>query len=123
MSNEYPLYPDLPEGGAEQAQALVNCFKEDLKKAAEEVLSTLYTDVVPHIQSDSWLNFRNDLLDALKGYSNVKLKMPHDFKTIRRNMLRDFHDEIIADLNQDLVEEVAALKTRIEQMQRDRYPC
>lgn len=108
------LYPDLPEGGAEQAQALVDRFKADLKKAADEVLGTLYTDVVPHIQSDSWLNFRNDLLDALKGYNNAKLKLPHDFKAIRAGMLRDFRDEIIADLNQDLLSEIESLKQQIE---------
>jgi len=52
MSDEYPLFPELSEVGREEAQNLVNRFKVELKKAAEKVLSELYTDIVVHISED-----------------------------------------------------------------------
>ncbi len=117
MSEEYPLFPTLSEAGAEEAQALVEQFKVQLKKAAEEVLSNLYTDVAAHIESDSWTNYRNDMMDGFKNYENSLVQGEHDFKEIRQAILKLHREEIIADLNQDMVKEIEDLKEQIERLQ------
>jgi len=115
MSDKFPLYPELPEAGAEEAQRLVEKFKGQLKQAAEEVLGQLYCDVAVHIESDSWTNFRNVLLEGFRNYSNRHIQSKYDFKEIRKAIFKDFKDEIIADLNQDMVEEIEDLKRRLQQ--------
>jgi len=118
MSDKYPLYPELPPEGAEEAQRLVEKFKGQLKKAAEEVLGQLYCDVAVHIESDSWTNFRNVLLAGFRNYNNRHIQSKYDFKEIRQAILKEFRDEIIADLNQDMVEEIERLKEQIERQRK-----
>lgn len=121
MSEEYPLFPELPEAGKEEAQNLINKFQEELKKVADETISHLYTDVVHHIESDSWTNYRNDMMAGFRNYNNRMVQGEHDFGKIRRAIFDEFRDEIIGDLNQDLVKEVEQLKETIEIMRRHRY--
>jgi len=110
MGLENKLYPELPEEGEKEAIQLIESFKIQLAKAAEEVIGKLYTDVIPYIQSDSWQNFRNQLLDGLKNYENRKIRAEYDFAEIRKSLYRDYKDEFIKDLNSDLVKEIESLK-------------
>lgn len=119
MSEEYPFYPMLPEEGKQEAQALVNDFKKAITKAAQEVISNMYCDVAMHIESDSWGNYRNVIMDGFKDYHN-KVKAPYDFKEIRTQIYKENRDEIIADLNQDLLEEIERLKKHIEYLEQYR---
>lgn len=121
MSDEYPLYPELPEDGGKEAQALVDKFKEQLKKAAEEVIGELYCDVAYHIGSDSWTNYRNELMAGFKNYGNRKIQGEHDFKEIRQAILRNHREDIIEDLNQDMLKEIEGLKKQIESLQQSRF--
>ena len=116
--NEFPLYPELPEAGKEEAQALVDKFKEQLKKAAQDAISDLYTDVAVFIESDSWSNFRNKLMDGFKNYNNRKLQADYDFKEIRQQIFKEFRADIINDLNQDLVAENEGLKKDVERLEQ-----
>ena len=113
MSEQFPLYPDLPEVGEEQAVALIEAFKVKLAEAATEAIGDLYTDIVPHIESDAWGNFRNDLMAGLCDYGNRKHMAEYDFKKIRRAIFEEFHDEIIDDLNADMVKEIKELKEQL----------
>lgn len=114
---EYPLYPELQEGGAEEAQALVNRFKEDLKKAADEVIGSLYCDVAPNIESDSWTNYRNQMMEGFRNYGNRRTQGDYDFKAIRQEIYKEFRDEIIIDLNQDMVKEIEDLHEQVRFLQ------
>ena len=116
MSNEYPLYPTLSKEGEQEAQIIMNGFRNKLIKIAEETLSVLYVDVAEYIQSDSWGNFRNHIMDGFKDYNNRKIQAEYDFKEIRQAIYKEFKEDIDKDLNQDLLEEVAELKKRVEQM-------
>jgi len=116
MSDDFPLYPALPEAGKEEAQALIEVFKKALIKAGEEALGKLYCDVIIHIESDSWTNYRNAIMDGFKDYDNRKIQREHDFKTIRQQIFKEFKDDIIKDLNQDLIEEVVELKKRYKEL-------
>jgi hypothetical protein len=118
MSEEFPLYPELGEAAEKEAVALIERFKSELQKAArciaEEVTSDLYVNVMPFIESDSWGNFRNAILDGFKDYNNRKVQAEFDFKTIRQEILREHRQGIIADLNQDLLEEIEGLKRELK---------
>lgn len=117
MENEdekYPLYPSLTEEGHQECQRLIDAFKEDLKKAANNVISDLYCDAADFIESDSWGNFRNTIMDGFRNYANRKLQNRWDFAEIRAEIFKQFHNEIIQELNQDLVEQNEKLKERIK---------
>ena len=115
MSDEFPLFPELSEAAKQEAQALMGDFKRQLKKLADEVLGNLYCDVIDHIETDSWTNYRNDLMDGFQNYNNRLVQGEHDFKKIRQAILKEHREDIIADLNQDLVAENEQLKKQLEQ--------
>jgi len=112
--NEYPLYPTLMEGGAEEAQSLIDGFKKQLAKAAEEVLGNIYCDLIPNIESDAWTNMRNQLIEGLCNYNNRKIQGQYDFKKIRQTIYQEYRDDIIQDLNQDMLGEIKSLKKEVE---------
>lgn len=120
MNEEFPLYPELSEEGCKEAQKLIDKFKEQMKKATEDVLGELYVNVVDYIESDSWGNFRNEIMDGFKNYDNRKIQGAYDFKEIRQAMYKEFKEDIDKDLNQDLLEEVKSLKEHIELIQKYR---
>ena len=117
MSGNYPLFPDMPDAAKEEAQALIDQFKVALRKAADDVFSTMYVDVVSCIESDSWTNFRNKLMDGFRDYGNRKLQGGYDFKEIRQQIYREFRDDIIADLDQDNLARIAELEKQNSEMQ------
>lgn len=119
MSDQFPLYPELSEAGQQEAQALVDKFKVQLKKVTEDVLGSLYCDVVTYIESDSWTNFRKDLLDGLRNYGNRKLMADYDFKKIREEIYKDFKDEIIKDMNRDNILKIEELKREIGKLREE----
>jgi len=116
MSEKYPLFPELPEEGNKEAQLLIDKFKEKLSKVAESIIGDFYCDVACYIQSDSWANFRNELLDGFQNYDNRKIQGEYDFKKIRQAIFKEHRDELIKDLNQDMVEKIATLEKHIEIM-------
>lgn len=113
---EYPFYPELKEPAQKEAQALVDKFKEQLKKSVEEVISDFYCDVVVHIETDSWMNFRNQIMEGFKNYNNRKIQGEYDFTKIRAEIFKEFREDIISDLNQDLIKEVEELKSQLKQL-------
>jgi hypothetical protein len=118
MEEQYPLYPELSEEGKKEAQLIIDAFKEKLNKVADEVISEFYCNVAMYIESDAWTNFRNELIDGFKNYDNRKIQGEYDFKQIRQDIYREYRDEIIQDLNQDLVKENESLKKTIEFLQK-----
>jgi len=123
MNEEYPLFPELSEPGQQEAQALMDRFKEQMEKVCEKTLSELYTDVACYIESDSWTNYRNQLLEGFRNYDNRKVQGQHDFTEVRKQIYKEFRDELIPDLNQDLLKEIESLKQQIKWMEesRNRY--
>lgn len=124
--NAYPLSPVLSEEGQKEAQELINSFKEKLKLAADEAIGDLYCHVAHYIESDSWGNFTQQLLDGFKNYNNRKIQGKYDFDEIRKAIFKEYREELIPDLNQDLVKENKDLKDRIKWMEesereRSRY--
>ena len=117
MSTErFPLYPDLSEEGKQEVEKLLGNFKLKMKQIAEEVISDLYCDAGDYIESDAWNNFRCTLMAGFQNYSNRHRQGEYDFAKIRAEIFKQFRDEIIPDLNQDLVKENNALKEEIERL-------
>ncbi len=114
MKEQFPLYPTLAPEAQAEAQALMDGFKAKMTKLCEETLAQLYCDVSVYIESDHWTNYRNDLLAGLQNYGNRKVQGSYDFKKIRRAILDEHRAEIVGDLNQDLLDEVAELKRTLE---------
>ena len=118
---EFPFYPELPDAGQEEAQQLIDKFKSQLKKVAEDAISDLYCDVAMYIESDTWTNFRNQIMDGYKNYNNRKIQSSYDFKEIRAEIYKEFREDIIKDLNQDMIDEIAELKQSLENKRKLRY--
>ena len=114
---EYPFYPTLPEEAGNEAQKLIDQFKEKMSKVATETIESLYVDVVDFIESDSWGNFRNQIMDGFKNYNNSKIHKKYDFKAIRAEIYKEFREDIISDLNQDIFQENESLKKMIKHLE------
>lgn len=124
----YPLFPKLNKDGSEQAQELMDKFKAEARKVlysvVDEVLTNIYCDIIPEIESDSWTNYRNTMMAGFKNYDNRMIQNRWDFKTIRQEIYREFKDEIIKDLNQDNLEKIAELEgviKHLQELRQNRY--
>jgi gas vesicle protein len=118
--DKYPLYPSLTPEGAAEAQAIMDSFKPRITKMIEEVLDKLYVDVSMYVESDHWANYKTQLLDGFKGYTQNRAMHKHDFAELRQAIYKNHKEAIVEDLNQDLVEENERLKKQIKQMQEAR---
>ncbi len=116
MDKKYPLYPRLNEEGEKQAQLIMDSFKPRIKALVDEMMSDLYCDVVYHIESDSWTNYRNELMNGLKGYSAGASVHQHDFKELRQAIYAKNKDAVNKDLNKDLLQENEKLKAEIDNL-------
>jgi uncharacterized protein CbrC (UPF0167 family) len=121
---QFPLYPELSEQGKIEAQEILNDFADKIRKViydtVEYCIDNFYSDIIPYIESDSWSNFRNEIMDGFKNYNNCKIQAEYDFKDIRQQIYKEYRDDIIKDLNQDLLEENKKLKERIEWLNKIR---
>jgi len=121
MENEYPFYPELTEAGKIEAQKVINNFKENAKKVLDSLLDDylgkVYCDVVTEIESDSWSNYRNTIMDAFKDYGN-KDKRKYDFKKIRQKIYSENKEQINKDLDQDNLKKIEELEKTIELMRK-----
>ena len=110
----------LSEVAKAEAQAFIEHFKKKLIGICEDVIGELYVNIMPYIESDSWCNFRNQVVSELQGYGKGKLVSEYDFELIRKAILNQHREEIIKDLNQDMVEEIKILKKEIERLEEVR---
>lgn len=83
---------------------------------AKEVLSTVYTDYVPYIESDAWLNYREELKNELAGkaYKEVTTSESLWAKDVRTKILQESQSELISKLNQDLLRQIDELKQELK---------
>ena len=124
MSEEFPLCPELKEEAKKEAQDLMDEFKKKMESLAKEILSQLYCDVAMYIESDSWSNFRNEILQGFSKYGNRKLQADYDFAKIRQTIYEEHREEIIKEVEQDIVKENASLTKQLEwerSLNRNRY--
>jgi len=111
------IYPTLAEQGKEEAQELMNEFKEKMLKLSEGILNDLYIDVTSYVESDHWQNYRNKIMRGLCDYTEQRKHSFYNFKELRKAILAEHRELLVEDLNSDLLEEVADLKRKIEWME------
>jgi len=108
------LYPELSELGKHEAQLVLNKFKEELLSITEDSLRDIYCDVVVHIESDSWTNYKNVLMDGLSNLHRDCKYDNHDYKKIRQAIFEEHKEELIKDLNKDLLKTIEELKETLK---------
>jgi hypothetical protein len=119
-TEEYLLFPHLPEGGEEIVQEMMDGFKAKMVKVCEETLGDLYTDISCHAEGDHWTNYRNKLIDGFRNYGTRLVQGEHDFKKIREEIYKEFRTEIIDDLNQDHLKKIEELENHIDWLDKMR---
>lgn len=106
------LYPKLTEKGKEEAALLVKSIVKAVIKELDD--NDFYCNIPCYIQSDSWINFRNSIMDGFNDYANGKANDLYDFKHLREVMLRENYDQIIKDIDQDNLDKIKDLEKHIE---------
>lgn len=109
---------ELPEKAKEEMMDLLASFKEAALKELNKSLSDLYTDIGLHLETDSWINYRQQLQTAMEN-SGDWMKESHFGRKVRASIFNEHRDELIGLLNQDLLKELEDLKAFNERM--DKY--
>lgn len=115
---------DQEEALAKAGEEYIAKFKDRFKRVAEEVLGEIYVNLMPHIESDSWQNYRNDLRSAFAhDYAKPEwLRDEHLWAREFRAMIVKEHPEALLDgLNKDLLKQVEDLKTELRNAYERRY--
>lgn len=106
---------------AREAQDVLNKFKTNMKKIADEALSEIYVQIIPYIETDTWTNYREALrIDLEHEYTYHKFKEPWA-KNLRRAIFVENRDELARLLNQDLLERIKALEDQKKEYDMFRY--
>lgn len=106
---------ELSEQGQKEAVDLIEKFKVKLHSAADEVLGKLYCDVATHIETDSWMNYREQLrIECQRQYfsdSDHLMKSEELWAiNIRKAFYAQFKDELLDARVRDLQAEVKKLE-------------
>ena len=104
----------LSEEREKQAGELLEKFKQKIKteinKISEEVISDLYVNILPFIESDAWCNMKSTLLREIEDYKNSG---SWEMKKIRDKIFKEHYNEIIKDVNNDLLQENIQLNKQV----------
>lgn len=105
----------------QDAKAFLESFKQSMTKIADECISNLYTDCLPHIETDSWTNYREALrLEVETEYKESKFKSQWAMD-LRRTILKENRDELVKLLNHDLLVRIKQLEDQLREYERFRY--
>ncbi len=107
-------YPELNKEGQDAAQEAIDRVREGMKKAClnviEEEISYIYTDIAKYVESDSWDNFRQSVIQFVSGYTGLS---EYESRPIRNRILMENRDQLILDLNQDLIRKNKDLEEKV----------
>lgn len=108
------------------ASDLIEGFKNRLKDACEEVIGKVYCDYLPHVESDSWMNYRNHMRDSMRGELiaealDTKYGQYSFGFFVRKKIFDEYKSELISALNKDLEDELKRVKQELNQAYERRY--
>lgn len=102
-------------------QEFMDKFRDKMKKISEEVLGEIYSELMPHIQGESWTNYRNYLNEGFtRGWIQDDFRREYH-ADLRKTILVENKDELVTLLNQDLVNRVKTLEDALNRQTYDRY--
>lgn len=87
-----------------------------IDRKIKEITSDIYVDYAMHIESDAWINYREEMKQVLAGETYKTFSDPNISwaKDVRSKIFQENKEELIAALNQDLLDEVSQLKRVIK---------
>lgn len=104
----------------EQQQELVNSFKNNLQRCAEDIISKFYTDVTPYAETDASINFKNMIREETIMALINEVKSEHSFyscaHSVRMALLKQHKEELQNKIIEDLQEKVKAADERYMQL-------
>lgn len=114
----------LPEQGIEDAKEFLKIFRNEvndvLNDSISKVLSNVYCELLPHIETDAWSNFRGSILDYFNAYQ--KLSTSEAFR-IRQIIYRDnfekINSDILFDVKSKFEKEILVHKTNYEELKKE----
>lgn len=98
-------------------------FAKQIQEAAQEALSKLYDEYLPHVESDTYFNvaqkargllvrFMSDTLDEHDA-TMLKLELqPYSGKQLRQKMFHDNKEELTKAIGQDIIDRLKELEER-----------
>ena len=121
MTQFSDLILDTVHGDTERLEArykeIAELTNQKLKEAFEEMTDMTITEYMPFIASDLYSNlFTQYGIWLVDDYSRVGAEFgERTAKDLRQKILRDHHDELVKDLNQDNLKRIKELETALEQ--------
>jgi hypothetical protein len=105
-------WPQMTEEQLSLCERLIEKFKGQLKSAAEDALSTVYVDVMPHIESDTFLNFKSQAMSVIRGYATKDALTAGDYsgQHIRAKIFEEHKNELVELINQDHLATIKGLR-------------
>lgn len=102
-------------------QAFMDRFRNKMRDIADETLGDLYVNVMPHIEMDSWQNYRNVLRSELEHeYKFSKFK--EDWATnFRRAVFVENREEISKLIEADILKRIKHLEDCKQEFEMFRY--
>lgn len=120
-------YPELTEYGQKTTQDIINRFAKQLNELMNNTISEFTQNLAAEITNDdSWINIRQQTLDALCGYSESERRNKEGgtylgqwWVTIRKKILEENREAITNDILKDKQNEIKALTDRINCLQQN----
>lgn len=107
-------FPELNEKGNQDALHLVERFKSKLQACASETIGELYCNLLPHIETDSWTNYREECrLELQKYYANAEAMTDEGAWAmyVRKAIFEQFRPELEKGIIADLQKQITQLQT------------
>jgi hypothetical protein len=111
-------FPELSEQGNQDALHLVERFKSKLQTVAEEMIGELYCNLIPHIETDAWTNYREECRLALqKEYCQSETASSEQAWAfyVRKAIFVQFREELEKGIIADQVKEIARLREMLNE--------
>lgn len=103
----------LSDKGNQEFIDLLEKFKKEMKHISEVTIGALYSEILPYIESDSWLNYREALrLEAQHKYVQKETCTSEEAwaKYIREAIFTQFRSELEVGLIKDLQSRITFLE-------------
>lgn len=128
MPHEFEYtYPELSEYGQKTTQNIINRFAKQMSEVMNKSVVEFTQNLAAEITNDdSWINVRQQTLEALCGYSEAErvnkeggTYLGQWWVTIRKKILEENREAITTDILKDKDNEIYALTHQINQLRQD----
>lgn len=112
------MMDNLSEKGHQEALALIESFKKQIKNIADQTIGNVYTEIMPYIESDSWLNYREHLrLEMQNKYLKKETLTTEEAwgKFIREAIFTQFREELEQGIIRDQQERIKTLEKWLDE--------